>query len=112
MALYNEILPEFRQFGAELPGISMVWAWCHYAFGSARNLHFALLTDFEPTGEVARAYGAHRALDGTCERALFVIDEEGVIQWSYRSPVGVDPGADGILQALEATRASRTAEVV
>jgi alkyl hydroperoxide reductase subunit AhpC len=70
------------------------------------------LADFEPKGEVARAYGAYRAEDGTCERALFVIDEEGVIQWSYRSPVGVDPGADGILQALEAMRASRTAEVV
>ena len=112
MALYNEILTEFRQFGAELLGISVDGAWCHYAFGSARNLHFALLADFEPKGEVARAYGAYRAEDGTCERALFVIDEEGVIQWSYRSPVGVDPGADGILQALEAMRASRTAEVV
>jgi peroxiredoxin len=35
------------------------------------------------------------------ERALFVIDKDGVITWSYRSPVAVNPGADGILQALE-----------
>ena len=61
---------------------------------------------------MARAYGAYRADDGTSERALFVIDEDGVIQWSYCSPVGVNPGADGILQALEAMRAARTAEVV
>ena len=39
--------------------------------------------------------------DGTSERALFVIDAGGVIRWSYVSPVGVNPGADGILRALE-----------
>ena len=33
--------------------------------------------------------------------ALFVIDSEGVIRWSYVSPVGINPGADGILRALE-----------
>ncbi len=112
MALYNEVLSEFRQFGAELLGISVDGAWCHQAFGSGRNLRFPLLADFEPKGAVARAYGAYRADDGTSERALFVIDEDGVIQWSYCSPVGVNPGADGILQALEAMRAARTAEVV
>ena len=111
MALYNEILPVFQQLGAELLGISVDGVWCHKAFSSDRNLHFPILADFEPKGEVARAYGAYRAKDGTSERALFVIDEEGVIQWSYRSPIGVNPGADGILHALETMRDSRTAEV-
>jgi peroxiredoxin len=60
-----------------------------------------LAADFEPKGEVARAYGAYRQAEGFCERALFVIDKNGVITWSYCSPVGVNPGADGILQALE-----------
>ena len=44
----------------------------------------------------------YRDHEGTSERALFVIDPEGVIRWSYVSPVGINPGADGILRALEA----------
>jgi peroxiredoxin len=101
MALYNQILPEFRRLKAQLVGISVDGAWCHAAFGKDRNLHFPLLTDFEPKGGVARNYGVYRQQDGICERALFVIDSRGVIAWSYVSPVGVNPGADGILAALE-----------
>src|SRR5277367_1669662 len=102
MALYNEILPEFQKHGAELIGISVDGVWCHDAFSKARNLHFPLAADFEPKGEVARAYGAYRAHDGVSERSLFVIDKDGVIAWSYISPLAVNPGADGILDALEA----------
>jgi peroxiredoxin len=102
MALYNEILPEFQKFGATLLGLSVDGPWCHRAFAEARRLHFPLLSDFEPKGAVARAYGAYRHADGFCERALFVIDKDGKIAWSYCSPVAVNPGADGILEALEA----------
>jgi peroxiredoxin len=101
MALYNEILPEFRRLGAELVGISVDGAWCHRAFEESRNLHFPLLADFHPKGEVAQAYGVYDDEIGMSERALFVLDGEGVIRWSYVSPVGVNPGADGILAALE-----------
>ena len=102
MALYNELLSEFHQFDAELLGISVDGAWCHIAFAHERKLRFPLLSDFEPKGHVARLYGAYREHEGTTERALFVIDAAGVIRWSYVSPVGVNPGADGILRALEA----------
>jgi peroxiredoxin len=101
MALYNEMLPEFQKFGAELVGISVDGVWCHEAFAKDRHLHFPLMADFEPKGEVARKYGAYRQAEGVSERALFVIDKEGVITWSYRSPIAVNPGADGILEALE-----------
>ena len=101
MALYNEILPEFQKYGAELIGISVDGAWCHAAYAKDHHLHFPLAADFEPKGAVARAYGAYREKEGFCERALFVIDKDGVITWSYCSPVAVNPGADGILQALE-----------
>jgi len=101
MGLYNEILPEFQKFGAELVGISVDGVWCHDAFAKDRHLHFPLLADFEPKAEVARKYGAYRESEGVCERALFVIDSKGIISWSYCSPVAVNPGADGILQALE-----------
>ena len=100
LTLLNELLPVFRQHGAELLGISVDGVWCHAAFAKERNLHFPLLADFEPKGAVAKIYGAYRE-EGFTERALFVIDKEGVIRWSYCSPVGVNPGADGILSALE-----------
>jgi peroxiredoxin len=100
-ALYNELLPEFHRFGAELLGISVDGAWCHLAFARDRKLKFPLLSDFEPKGAVAREYGVYRSHDGLTERALFVIDSEGVIRWSFVSPIGVNPGADGILAALE-----------
>jgi peroxiredoxin len=101
LALYQELLPEFQGFDAVLLGISVDGVWCHLAFAKDRNLHFPLLADFEPKGEVARAYQVYRAQDGTTERALYVIDAEGIVRWSYVSAVGVNPGADGILRALE-----------
>ena len=71
------------------------------AFSRDRKLHFPLLADFEPKGAVAKLYGVYREADGTSERALFVINPEGIIHWSHVSPVGVNPGAEGILSALE-----------
>ena len=102
MALYNEVLPEFQKHKAELLGISVDGAWCHAAFVEHRRLHFPLLSDYEPKGRVAKAYRAYREEDGFSERALFVIDPRGNIFWSYCSPVSINPGADGILEALEA----------
>jgi peroxiredoxin len=101
VTLYNEILPELRRLRAEVVGISVDGVWCHVAFARDKKLHFPLLADFEPKGTVARAYGVYRQHDGTSERALFVIDEQGTIYWSYVSPIGVNPGANGVLNALE-----------
>jgi peroxiredoxin len=101
MALYNEMLSEFQDLGAEILGISVDGPWCHAAFSRDRKLHFPLLADFEPKGEVARLYRVYRANDGTSDRALFVINADGIIHWSYVSPVGVNPGAAGILSALD-----------
>jgi peroxiredoxin len=101
MALYNEMLSEFEALDAELLGISVDGAWCHSAFSRDRKLHFPLLADFEPKGQVARLYGVYRQGDGSAERALFVIDATGIIHWSFVSPLGLNPGAAGILSALE-----------
>jgi peroxiredoxin len=101
MALYNETLKLFHKFNAELVGISVDSKWCHTAFAENRNLHFPLLSDFEPKGAVSKLYGAYNEMNGESKRALFVIDEQGVIQWSYLSPDAINPGADGILDALE-----------
>ena len=101
LAFYNEVLPEFRKHGAELLGISVDGVWCHEAYVQARRLRFPLLADFHPKGAVAKSYGAYREGEGVCERALFVLDRNGVIFWSHCSPIAVNPGADGILDALE-----------
>jgi peroxiredoxin len=101
LALYNELLGEFRNYDAELVGISVDGVWCHRAYAEARRLEFPLLSDFEPKGAVSRSYGAYRSSEGFSERALFVLDRDGVIHWSYVSPVNVNPGADGILSALD-----------
>ena len=105
IGLYNEVLPEFERYGARLLGISVDGMWCHRAFTENRKLRFALLADFEPKGAVAKRYGVYREQDGTTERALFVIDADGVIRWRYVSPIDVNPGADGILEALDALTA-------
>jgi peroxiredoxin len=96
------VLPEFQRYGAELLGISVDGAWCHLAFARDRHLTFPLLSDFEPKGDVSRLYGVYRTNDGTSERALFVIDADGYVRWSHVSPIGINPGADGILRALSA----------
>ena len=101
MSLYNETLPLFNKFNAQLIGISVDSKWCHKAFSESRNLHFPLLSDFEPKGAISKLYGAYNEADGASKRALFVIDEQGIIQWSYLSPDNINPGADGILDALE-----------
>jgi peroxiredoxin len=101
LAVYQEVLPEFRRFDAELLGVSVDGARSHLAFAKDRNLRFPLLADLEPKGEVARAYHVYQADEGMSERALYVIDAEGIVRWSYVSPAGVNPGADGILRALE-----------
>jgi peroxiredoxin len=102
LTVFNEVLPEFQRYRAELLGVSVDGVWCHKAYAAARHFDFPLLADFEPKGAVSRAYGAYRAQDGFSERALFVLDGAGVIRWSYLSPVTVNPGADGILAALDA----------
>lgn len=101
LALYQEFLPEFQRFNAALLGISVDSAWCHLAFARDYRLTFPLLSDFEPKGGVAQAYGVYRPQEGLSGRALFVIDANGVIRWRYLAAVCVNPGVDGLLTALE-----------
>jgi peroxiredoxin len=101
MVLYNETRKYFLELYAEIIGISVDSAWCHHAFIRDRNLHFPLLADFEPKGFVSQLYGAYNPETGQSRRAVFVIDERGVIQWSQLSPDSINPGTDGILNVLE-----------
>ena len=101
LTLYNELLWLFAEFDAQILGVSVNSLESHRAFSADRKLDFPLLADSNPLGEVARRYGVFDEESQTCERALFVIDRAGRIAWSYISPRDVNPGADGILRALE-----------
>jgi len=101
LALFNEVLDELEKYDAQVVGISVDGPWCHGAYAKHKNLQIPLLSDFEPKGEVSRKYGAYREQDGVSERALFVIDADGIIRWSYLSPIDQNPGVDGVLNALE-----------
>lgn len=101
LTLYSELMPVFEDLNAVLLGISVDGAFCHSAFRENRNYQMQLLADFQPKGEVAKQYGVYREEDGFTERALFVIDKEGTITWSYLSPIDVNPGANHILEALK-----------
>jgi peroxiredoxin len=101
MTLYNEMGKYFERHNAQMTGISVDSKWSHLAFTEHNKFHFPLLSDFEPKGAVARLYEVYDESSGACRRALYVIDENGIIRWNYLSPIGVNPGADGILNILE-----------
>ena len=107
LSLYNEIMPEFEKFNAKILAISVDGIWSHLAFAKERKLTFPLLTDFEPKGKVSQLFGAYNKKIGESARALFVIDRSGTISWSHLSPDDVNPGAEGILSALESLNAEK-----
>jgi peroxiredoxin len=107
LALYQELLPHVERLGAVVLGISVDGTWSHQEFARAAGIRFPLLSDDAPPGGVARAYGVYAPDTGRSQRALFVIDRDGLIQWRAIFPDAVNPGADGILSALEALRANR-----
>jgi peroxiredoxin (alkyl hydroperoxide reductase subunit C) len=101
LGLFNELLPELQAFGAKVFAISCDSLWSHIAYAKELNLAIPLLTDFHPKGEVCRRFDVYRDDIGTAERALFVLDGDGRIFWSHVSPIEINPGADGVLGALE-----------
>jgi peroxiredoxin len=104
LSMFEAARELFAASDAQLLGISVDSAWSHVAFSAQRKLEFPLLADFNPKGGVARSYGVYRPQDGTTERALFVLDREHTIVWTYVSPIGISPGVDGALRAVEGLR--------
>lgn len=103
LAVFNELLPVWQKHNAVVVGISVDSIWSHLAFAKERNIHFPLLSDFHPKGEISKAYNSYQEEVGESARSLYILDEEGNVMWHYLSPVGVNPGADGVLEALESS---------
>jgi peroxiredoxin len=103
LSLYQEVLPEIEAKNASLVGISVDSSFAHHAFRKQRNLSMTLLSDFNPKGEVSRAYGAWIEEVDHGNRSLVLVDEEGIVRWSHASPTPLEiPGANLIFDALAA----------
>ena len=103
LSIYQEVKPEIEAQGVELVGISIDHPWAHKAFQEKLGIDMTLLSDFEPKGEVARAYGAYIEKVGHANRSLVLIDEKGTVEWVHESPSPLEiPGANVIFDALEA----------
>ena len=99
--VYQEVLPQLEEAGAQLVGISVDGAFCHKAFQEHQGLTIPLLADFHPKGEIAKGYGVYSEEYGVAGRALVMVGPDGVVQWSYLSPPLEVPGANLIFDALE-----------
>ena len=101
LSIYQEVKPEIAAKGVELVGISVDGVWAHKAFREKLGIDTPLLSDFEPKGEVARAYGSYIEKAGTANRTLVLVDEDGTVAWAYESPHPAEfPGANVIFDAL------------
>jgi peroxiredoxin (alkyl hydroperoxide reductase subunit C) len=110
LALFNEILPDIDALGGKLLAISCDSVWSHLAFAERMNLKMPLLSDFHPKGEASRRYRVYDDAAGVSARALFVVDSAGVVFWREVVPGDVNPGAAGVLDALERLRSPRPAK--
>lgn len=101
LSLYQEVKPELEGKGLTLVGISVDSPYAHKAFQEKMGIDTTLLSDFEPKGEVARAYGSYIDAVGMANRTLVLVDEDGKVEWAYESPnPGEFPGPNVIFDAL------------
>jgi len=105
LSIYQEVKPQIAEKGVELVGVSVDSFFAHKAFQEKLGIDTTLLADFEPKGEVARAYGAYIEKTGHANRSLVLIDEQGTVEWVHESPSPLEiPGANLIFDALDADR--------
>jgi peroxiredoxin len=105
LSIYQEVLPEISEQGAELVGVTVDSTWAHKAFQEQLGIDIQLLSDFHPKGEVSRAYGAYVEERGHPNRSLVLIDEQGIVRWVHESPTPLEiPGANLIFDALAELR--------
>jgi peroxiredoxin (alkyl hydroperoxide reductase subunit C) len=103
LSVYQEVKPEIEAKGVEMVGVSIDHPYAHKAFQEKLGIDTTLLSDFEPKGEVSKAYGSFIDAAGMSNRNLVLIDEDGSVEWSYESPSpGEAPGANVIFDALGA----------
>ena len=99
--VYEEVLDEFEARGVKLYGVSCDAAWSQKAFRETLGITIPQLSDFEPKGAASRAFGAYFEPGGFSNRALVIVDPEGVVRWSHLADSPGDlPGANLIFDGL------------
>jgi len=104
LRLYQDLLPHLRHLGAAVVGVSTDGCWSHAAYARAIDVRFPLLADDAPPAALAHAYGVYASSTRRSQRAIFVVDGRAIVRWSATFPDNVNPGADGMLSALEGLR--------
>jgi peroxiredoxin (alkyl hydroperoxide reductase subunit C) len=100
----TDLVPRLAEAGVEMVGISVDSRFAHAAFREKLGIDTALLADFEPKGEVSKAFGSFLDGPGMANRTLVLIDADGRVEWTYESPSpGESPGPQVILDALAAS---------
>ncbi len=103
--IYEQVLDDVAAEGARLIGVSVDATYSQTAFRESMGVTIPMLSDFEPKGEMARAFGVYYEATGVATRALVVTDAEGVVRWSWEGEhPGVLPGANLIFDGLGAVR--------
>lgn len=101
LSVYQEVKPEIEAKGVTMLGVSVDSPYAHKAFQEKLGIDTTLLADFEPKGEVSKAYGSFLEGPGMANRTLVLVDEDGVVEWAHESPSpGEAPGANLIFDAL------------
>jgi peroxiredoxin len=101
LSVYQEAKPEIEAKGVEMVGVSVDHPYAHKAFQEKLGIDTPLLADFEPKGEVAKAYGSYVDAIGMANRTLVLVGADGAVEWAYESPaLGEFPAVDVILDAL------------
>ena len=86
LSVYQAELDEFEKYNTQVIAISVDSSYSHGAWAAVREITFPLLADFDPKGEVARRYQVMRSTLGFSERAVYIIDAQGIIRYKTISP--------------------------
>ncbi|MGH2836208.1 MAG: redoxin domain-containing protein [Solirubrobacteraceae bacterium] len=102
LSLYDDLREEFAKQGATLYGVSCDAVWSQTAFKEKLGIGIEQLSDFEPKGEVCRAFGVYHP-GGFPQRALVITAPDGTVRWSYEADTPSElPGANLIFDGLQA----------
>ena len=100
--LYEEVLADLHERGVTMYAVSCDAGPAQTAFQEKLGVSIEQLSDFEPKGEVCRAFGVYHP-GGFPQRALVITGPDGVVRWSFQAPSPGDlPGANLIFDALDA----------
>ena len=106
LQVYDEALEDFAAQGARLYGVSTDHSHSQSAFREKLGVNIEQLSDFEPKGATAKAFGAYFEARGCTARAIVIVGPDGVVRWSHLADsLGDLPGVGLIFDGLSTASA-------